>query len=79
MMAKIAIIAAVPASGLTSSRAIWPSDLPSRRIEAIRITKSWTAPPKITPAISHIVPGRNPNCAASVGPISGPAPEIAEK
>ena len=32
-----------------------------------RITKSCTAPPKITPAISHIVPGRKPNCAASVG------------
>ena len=26
-----------------------------------------------------MVPGRKPNCAASVGPTSGPAPEMAEK
>ena len=79
MIAKIATIAAMPATGLTSSFAIWPSDLPSRRIDAHRITKSCTAPPSTTPAISQIVPGRKPNCAASVGPTSGPAPEIAEK
>ena len=79
MIAKIATIAASPATGFTSSFAIWPSDLPSRRIDAHRIRKSCTAPPRTTPAISQIVPGRNPNCAASVGPTSGPAPEIAEK
>ena len=33
MIAKIAIIAASPATGFTSSFAIWPSDLPSRRID----------------------------------------------
>ena len=79
MIAKIATIAAMPATGFTSSFAIWPSDLPSRRIDAQRIRKSCTAPPSTTPAISQIVPGRKPNCAASVGPTSGPAPEMAEK
>ncbi len=79
MIAKIAIIAARPATGLTSSFAICPSDLPSRRTEAHRIKKSCTAPPSTTPAMSHRVPGRNPNCAARVGPTNGPAPEMAEK
>ena len=79
MIAKIATIAATPAIGLISSFAIWPSDLPSRRMEAHRMTMSWTAPPRTTPTISQRVPGRNPNCAASVGPTSGPAPEMAEK
>jgi len=79
MIAKIATIAAKPAVTLTSSFAICPSDLPSRRIDAHRMTKSCTAPPRTTPPISQSVPGRNPNCAASVGPINGPAPEIAEK
>ena len=37
MIAKMATIAAMPATGLTSSFAIWPSDLPSRRIDAHRI------------------------------------------
>ena len=79
MIAKIATIAARPATGLTSSFAIFPSDLPSRRTDAQRIRKSCTAPPSTTPAMSHKVPGRNPNCAARVGPTSGPAPEMAEK
>ena len=79
MIARIATIAARPATGFTSSFAIWPSDLPSRRIDATRIVKSCTAPPRTTPRISQSVPGRNPNWAASVGPISGPAPEIAAK
>ena len=61
---KIAIIAARPATGLTSSFAICPRDFPSRRTEAHRIKKSCTAPPSTTPAMSHKVPGRNPNCAA---------------
>jgi hypothetical protein len=79
MIAKIATIAPRPAPGFTSSFAIWPSDLPSRRIDAMRIVKSCTAPPSTTPRISQRVPGRKPNWAASVGPISGPAPEIAAK
>ncbi len=41
-----------------SSRAIWPSDLPSRRSEANRITKSCTAPPSTAPAMIQSVPGR---------------------
>ena len=79
MIAKIAIIAARPATGLTSSLAICPRDFPSRRTEAHRIKKSCTAPPSTTPAMSHKVPGRNPNCAARVGPTNGPAPEMAEE
>ena len=79
MIAKMAIIAAMPATRLTSSFAICPSDLPSRRIDAHRTIMSCTAPPRTTPTMSQSVPGRKPNCAASVGPTSGPAPEIAEK
>ena len=41
-----------------SSRAIWPSDLPSRRIEQNRITKSCTAPPRTAPIMIHSVPGK---------------------
>ncbi len=41
-----------------SSRAIWPSDFPSRRIDANRITKSCTAPPSTAPMMIHSVPGR---------------------
>jgi hypothetical protein len=79
MMARIAIIAAIPATGFTSSFAIWPKDLPFRRSDATRMVKSCTAPPRTTPTINQRVPGRKPNCAASVGPMSGPAPAIAAK
>ena len=41
-----------------SSRAIWPSDLPSRRMEANRMTKSCTAPPSTAPMMIHSVPGQ---------------------
>ena len=58
MMARMAIIAASPVTGPTSSLAIWPSDLPSRRIEAKRITKSCTAPPRTTPKTIQSMPGR---------------------
>ena len=58
MIARMATIAASPATGLTSSFAIWPSDFPSRRSDATRIVKSCTAPPRTTPAISQSVPGR---------------------
>ena len=47
-----------PARRPTSSRAIWPSDRPSRRSEKKRITKSCTPPPSTAPATSHSVPGR---------------------
>ena len=36
-------------------------------------------PPRQTPITSQSNPGRNPNCAASTGPIKGPAPEMAAK
>ena len=58
MIEKTAISAATPPTGPISSRAICPSDLPSRRIEKNRITMSWTAPAKITPTTIHSVPGR---------------------
>ncbi len=45
MIARMASIAAIPATGFTSSFAIWPRDFPSRRSEAKRMTKSCTAPP----------------------------------
>ena len=58
MMASTATMASVPVTGPVSSLAICPSDLPSRRIEANRITKSWTAPARTTPNTIQIVPGR---------------------
>ena len=41
-----------------SSRAICPSDLPSRRMDANRMTKSCTAPPSTAPMMIHRVPGK---------------------
>ena len=58
MMLITAINATVPATLLTSSRAIWPSDLPSRRTEKTRMMKSCTHPPKTAPARIQSVPGR---------------------
>ena len=58
MIARTASCAMNPPRSLTSSRAIWPRDFPSRRIEQNRITKSWTQPPNAAPTISHNVPGR---------------------
>ena len=52
---------------------------PPRRVEAQRMMKSWTAPARQTPQTSQMSPGAQPNCAASTGPISGPAPVIAAK
>ena len=40
MMASTATMASSPVTGPVSSLAIWPSDLPSRRMEPKRITKS---------------------------------------
>ena len=79
MIASTAICAMNPPRLLTSSRAISPSDFPLRRMEKNKITKSCTQPAKIAPAISHSVPGKYPNCAASVGPTSGPGPAMAAK
>ena len=58
MMANAAISAAAPPNGPISSRAICPSDLPSRRVEKNSTTMSWTAPAKTTPTMIQIVPGR---------------------
>ena len=79
MISRTETSATQPAKGLISSLAICPSDLPLRRIEAKRITKSCTAPASTTPTMIQRVPGRKPNCAASTGPTSGPAPAIAAK
>ncbi len=79
MMASTASCAMNPPRRLTSLRAISPSVFPSRRMEQNKITKSCTHPAKAAPAISHSVPGKYPNCAASVGPTSGPGPAIAAK
>ncbi len=79
MIASTAICAIKPPRLLTSSRAISPSVFPSRRIEQNKIMKSCTHPANAQPAISHSVPGKYPNCAASVGPTSGPGPAIAAK
>ncbi len=58
MIAKIAISAIAPAVVFNSSLTIWPSDLPSRRSEEKRMTKSCTAPPSVTPINTHSVPGK---------------------
>jgi hypothetical protein len=79
MIARIATIASPPVSGPISSLAICPRDFPSRRMEPNRITKSCTAPPSTTPNTSQRVPGSQPNCMASTGPTSGPAPAMAAK
>ncbi len=41
-----------------SSRAIWPSVLPSRRMEQKRMIKSWTAPASTAPNKIQSVPGK---------------------
>ncbi len=79
MIPRIATNATMPATGPISSFAIWPRDLPFRRTLDARITKSCTAPPRATPITIQIAPGRKPNCAASVGPTSGPGPAMAAK
>ncbi len=79
MMPSTDTSATPPATGPISSFAICPSDLPLRRIDDARITKSCTAPPITTPIRIQSAPGRNPNCAARVGPTSGPGPAIAAK
>jgi hypothetical protein len=58
IIASTASCAMKPPRSLTSSRAIWPIDFPSRRIVQKRMTKSWTQPANAAPAISQSVPGR---------------------
>ncbi len=78
-MKRMATMAMAPAKGEISPRAISASDLPPRLTEEARMMKSWVAPANTTPSVIHRRPGRKPNCAASTGPISGPAPEMAAK
>ena len=70
---------AKPATGPISILTRSASDLPPRRVEAHSTIASWTAPARQTPATSQMKPGAQPNCAASIGPTSGPAPVIAAK
>ena len=79
MIASTASCAIKPPRLLTSSRAISPSVFPLRRMEQNKMMKSCTHPANAQPAINHSVPGKYPNCAASVGPTSGPGPAIAAK
>ena len=79
IITKVPMSEATPASGLNSSFAICPKLFPFFLTEKKRIVISCTAPPTTAPIRIQIVPGRYPNCAASVGPISGPGPAIAAK
>jgi hypothetical protein len=79
MIDKTAMSAAAPPTGPISSLAIWPRDLPSLRMEKKSMVMSCTAPASMTPTMIQMVPGRNPICAASTGPTSGPAPAMAAK
>ena len=74
-----AIIVTSPANGLISVRATSATDRPLCRTDATITVKSCTHPQITAPIRIHKNPGANPNCAASVGPISGPAPAIAAK
>ena len=58
MIIRMATRASPPAKPFSSSRTICPSDLPSRRIEETRMTRSCTAPPSTTPMRIHKAPGR---------------------
>ena len=58
MIAITPINATAPPMGPSSSRAIWPSERPSRRIEQNSATKSCTQPPRTAPIRIHSVPGR---------------------
>ena len=58
MIASTDTSASSPARRPTSSRAIWPSERPSRRSEQNRITKSCTQPPSTAPTTIQSVPGR---------------------
>jgi len=57
-MKRIAMRAAPPVIGPTSSFAIYARDLPSLLMEAARIMKSWTPPARAAPTRIHRKPGR---------------------
>jgi hypothetical protein len=48
-MNRIAAAATRPTPGPSSSRAISASERPPRRTDAVKITRSWVAPPSTTP------------------------------
>ena len=56
-----------------------PMDCPLCRIEANNAPKSWTPPKNTPPTRIHRVTGSQPNMAAPIGPVIGPAPAIDEK
>ena len=58
MMIRTVTSATNPPTLPISSRAILPSDLPSRRMDAKSTTKSCTAPPSTAPMMIQSVPGR---------------------
>src|SRR5258708_5605178 len=75
-ISSTANIATNPVNSLTSVRATSASDLPLCRTEATSTIKSCTQPASTAPINIQRNPGANPNCAASVGPTSGPTPAI---
>ena len=55
-----------------------PIDLPSFLTDAYKAAKSCTAPKNIPPISNHNKTGTQPNIAAIIGPVTGPAPAIDE-
>ena len=53
-------------------------DLPSFFTLAYKAPKSVTAPKKIPPISTHKSTGTQPNTAAWIAPVTGPAPAIDE-
>ena len=76
---RMAKMPTAPATGPISILTRSASDLPPRLVDAHSTIASWTAPARHTPATSQMKPGAQPNCAASIGPTSGPAPVMAAK
>jgi hypothetical protein len=73
------LVAMSGADILAGTGQISESDRPLQRTEAARMMKSCTAPASTAPTRIQIALGSTPHCAASTGPMSGPAPEIAAK
>ena len=69
----------VPATGPISERAISASDRPPRRVEAHSVIEVVDGAGQAAAGDSQMKPGAQPNCAASTGPTSGPAPVMAAK
>ena len=55
-----------------------PMDLPSFLTEAYSAAKSVTAPKKMPPSSTHSSTGSQPNAAAWIAPVTGPAPAMEE-